>query len=120
VHRSAQVAVAAERLIELLLVNRHELIGCERSRGLQTLEAHLAADTLKRHLAGRGAATTSARSTARNNRYRPRRLDIQSPISQHETPSCCADRMSPPVRRGKPTGTVNDLIVMPSNRVTYS
>jgi hypothetical protein len=38
VHRSAQVAVAAEQLIELLLVDRRELIRCDRGRGLETLE----------------------------------------------------------------------------------
>lgn len=55
VHRAAQVAVAAEQLIELLLVDRRELIRGDGGCGLETLEADLVADAVERHLAGRDA-----------------------------------------------------------------
>ena len=51
-HRSAQVAVAAEDLIKLLLVDRRELLRFSRGRGVQALKANLAAHPLERHLAG--------------------------------------------------------------------
>ena len=55
VHRRAQVAVAAADLVELLLVDRRQLTGLDRGRGVQPLEADLAADAVQRQLAGRGA-----------------------------------------------------------------
>ena len=49
------MAVAAAQLLELLLVDRRQLTGLDRSRDVQALEADLVADTFHRQLAGRGA-----------------------------------------------------------------
>jgi hypothetical protein len=49
------MAVAAEDLIELLLVDHRELLLRDRGRSMQAFEADLAGDTLERHLAGRDA-----------------------------------------------------------------
>ena len=63
-HRGAQVAVAAADLVELLLVDRRQLTGLDRGRGVQPLEADLVADAVHRQLAGRGAFEQDQRELA--------------------------------------------------------
>jgi hypothetical protein len=64
VDRGAQVAVAAAQLVELLLVDRRQRPRCDGGRGMQPLEADLAADALHGQLAGRGALQQDPRELA--------------------------------------------------------
>lgn len=52
VHPAAQMAVAAVKLVQLLLLERRQLPGLERGRGPQPLKADLVANTRERQLAG--------------------------------------------------------------------